>query len=120
MATDDEAEVIDVDTFRPVADRHTMLRPGQAVPTMADTPTYSEADFRISQETADLLDASPLANTGRTARTRTDAQGLPPPGKRAWYQRGRGVLRWSAGAEHRPVRRSDPPSGRPRTHRRAV
>ncbi|MFD7003944.1 site-specific integrase [Streptomyces mirabilis] len=52
--------------FRPVVDRHTMLRPGQAVPTEADAPTYSEADFRISQETADQLDDAPPANTSRT------------------------------------------------------
>jgi integrase len=52
--------------FRPVVDRHTMLRPGQAVPTEADTPTYGEADFRISQETADLLDDAPPGNTSRT------------------------------------------------------
>ncbi|MEF9908622.1 tyrosine-type recombinase/integrase [Streptomyces flavovirens] len=51
---------------RPLVDRHTMLRPGQAVPTTADAPTYSEADFRISQETADLLDDAPPANTSRT------------------------------------------------------
>jgi len=51
---------------RPVVTRHTVLRPGQAVPTTADAPTYSEADFRISQETADLLDEAPSANTSRT------------------------------------------------------
>ncbi|WP_329326715.1 site-specific integrase [Streptomyces sp. NBC_01689] len=51
---------------RPLVDRHTMLRPGEAVPTTADAPTYSEADFRISQETADLLDEAPPANTSRT------------------------------------------------------
>lgn len=52
--------------FRPVVDRHTVLRPGQAVPTEADGPTYSEADLRISQETADQLDEAPPANTSRT------------------------------------------------------
>ncbi|WP_329103199.1 integrase [Streptomyces sp. NBC_01439] len=51
---------------RPLVNRHTMLRPGQAVPTTADAPTYSEADFRISQETAELLDDAPPANTSRT------------------------------------------------------
>ncbi|MDV9191575.1 hypothetical protein R6L23_25780, partial [Streptomyces sp. SR27] len=51
---------------RPLVDRHTMLRPGQAVPTTADAPRYSEADFRISQETAELLDDAPPANTSRT------------------------------------------------------
>lgn len=51
---------------RPLVDRHTLLRPGAPVPTTADLPTYTEADFRISQETADLLDTAPPENTSRT------------------------------------------------------
>ena len=51
---------------RPLVDRHTLLRPGAPVPTTADAPTYTEADFRISQGTADLLDDAPPANTSRT------------------------------------------------------
>lgn len=51
---------------RPLVDRHTLLRPGAPIPTIADAPTYTEADFRISQDTADLLDAAPPANTSRT------------------------------------------------------
>lgn len=51
---------------RPLIDRHTILRPNAPIPTTADLPTYSEADFRISQETAELLDESQPENTSRT------------------------------------------------------
>ncbi|MCG6496623.1 hypothetical protein [Kitasatospora sp. A2-31] len=54
---------------RPLVDRHTMLRPGQAVPTTADAPVYTEADFRISQSTADLIDSAAPANTSRAYRS---------------------------------------------------
>ncbi|MFF5783218.1 integrase [Streptomyces virginiae] len=50
---------------RPLVDRHTMLRPGAAVPTTADGPTYTEADFRISQRAADRMDTARPANTSR-------------------------------------------------------
>ncbi|GGY04217.1 hypothetical protein GCM10010358_67250 [Streptomyces minutiscleroticus] len=36
------------------------------VPRSRPRPTYTEADFRISQETADLIDGAPPANTSRT------------------------------------------------------
>jgi integrase len=73
-----EAELMDVDERperlpavaspapRPLIDRHTLLRPNAPVPTTADLPTYTEADFQISQETADLLDSAPPENTSRT------------------------------------------------------
>jgi site-specific recombinase XerD len=51
---------------RPLVDRHTLLRPNAPIPTTADLPVYTEADFRISQETADLLDSAPPENTSRT------------------------------------------------------
>lgn len=50
---------------RPLVDRHTILRPGQPIPTTADAPTYTRRDFEISQQTADLIDAAPPANTSR-------------------------------------------------------
>ncbi|MFJ3635871.1 integrase [Streptomyces sp. NPDC090112] len=50
---------------RPLVDRHTMLRPGAAVPTTADGPQYTEADFRVSQRTADRMDTARPANTSR-------------------------------------------------------
>ncbi|MFD8777499.1 integrase [Streptomyces sp. NPDC059916] len=50
---------------RPLIDRHTLLRPGTAVPTTADAPHYTENDFRISQRTAELLDEAPAENTSR-------------------------------------------------------
>lgn len=51
---------------RPIVDRHTILRPNAPIPTTADLPTYTEADFRISEETAELLDEAPPENTSRT------------------------------------------------------
>ncbi|MET9189567.1 site-specific integrase [Streptomyces tendae] len=61
--TSGDAEVIPA---RPLVDRHTILRPNAPIPTTADLPTYSEADFRITEETAKLLDESPPENTSRT------------------------------------------------------
>ncbi|MFD7986806.1 site-specific integrase [Kitasatospora indigofera] len=54
-----------IEPVRALVDRHTMLRPGQAVPTTADRPAYTEADFRISEATAQLLDTAAPANTTR-------------------------------------------------------
>ncbi|MDH6448148.1 site-specific recombinase XerD [Streptomyces sp. SAI-119] len=51
---------------RPLVDRHTILRPSAPIPTTADLPTYTEADFRISEATAELLDEAPPENTSRT------------------------------------------------------
>ncbi|MET8270756.1 integrase [Streptomyces sp. NPDC005096] len=51
---------------RALVNRHTLLRPTAPIPTAADLPMYTEADFRISQETADLIDEAPPANTSRT------------------------------------------------------
>lgn len=51
---------------RPLVDRHTILRPNAPIPTTADLPTYTEADFRISEATAELLDEAPPENTSRT------------------------------------------------------
>ncbi|MGC0372521.1 site-specific integrase [Streptomyces sp. SAI-229] len=56
----------DAPAHRPLIGRHTLLRPDAPIPTTADQPTYTAADFRISQKTADLLDGAPPANTSRT------------------------------------------------------
>lgn len=56
----------DTPAHRPLIGRHTLLRPDAPIPTTAGQPTYTEADFRISQETADLIDGAPPANTSRT------------------------------------------------------
>uniref|UniRef100_UPI0030E2869C tyrosine-type recombinase/integrase n=1 Tax=Streptomyces tubercidicus TaxID=47759 RepID=UPI0030E2869C len=60
-----DAELVDDDRLparvepgpvaRPVVDRHTILYPGQAVPTEADAPRYTEADLRVSEATAERL-----------------------------------------------------------------
>ncbi|WP_331756271.1 tyrosine-type recombinase/integrase (plasmid) [Streptomyces sp. NBC_01590] len=41
---------------RPVVDRHTVLYPGQALPTEADQPTYTERDIRVSERTQQRLE----------------------------------------------------------------
>ncbi|MGW2895858.1 tyrosine-type recombinase/integrase [Streptomyces sp. NPDC001212] len=81
MADTDPTEIVDAElvdegehlpalapapTARPLIDRHTLLRPNAPIPTAADAPTYSEADFRISEATAELLDAAQPENTSRT------------------------------------------------------
>jgi site-specific recombinase XerD len=58
-----------VEPVRAHVDRHTMLRPGQAVPTTTDRPAYTEADFRISERTAKLLDEAAPENTSRQYRS---------------------------------------------------
>jgi integrase len=77
-----DAEIVDDDHLpaplpettpaRPLVDRHTILRPNAPIPTTADLPTYTEADFRISKETAELLDEAPPENTSRTYKSARD------------------------------------------------
>ncbi|MET7713766.1 tyrosine-type recombinase/integrase [Streptomyces sp. NPDC005407] len=51
---------------RPVVDRHTILYPGQGLPTEADQPTYTERDLYISEKTAERLkNQSAPANTSK-------------------------------------------------------
>ncbi|RPE27251.1 tyrosine-type recombinase/integrase [Kitasatospora cineracea] len=84
MTFEGDAEVLDAELVEPevlpalaepaprgraLVDRHTMLRPGQQVPTEEDRPRYSEADFRISQATADLQDQAAPENTSRQYRS---------------------------------------------------
>jgi integrase len=45
-----------VPVARPAVDRHTILYPGQGIPTEADQPTYTERDLRVSQRTAERLE----------------------------------------------------------------
>ncbi|MET9762053.1 integrase [Streptomyces sp. NPDC006372] len=70
LVDDDEGRALPAVAEKPapraLVDRHTLLRPGAPVPTTADLPKYTEADFRISRETADLIDEAPPANTSRT------------------------------------------------------
>jgi integrase len=54
---------------RPLITRHTMLAPGDPIPTTANTPRYTEADFRISDKTAERVKNSGAANTSRTYRS---------------------------------------------------
>ncbi|MFB7919096.1 hypothetical protein [Streptomyces sp. NPDC056061] len=39
-----------------MVDRHTILYPGQSLPTEADQPTHTERDLRVSQRTAERLE----------------------------------------------------------------
>ncbi|WP_327257114.1 hypothetical protein [Streptomyces sp. NBC_01244] len=51
---------------RPLVDQHTILHPGEAVPTEADAPTYTRTDLEVSEGTAQhLRDKSAPANTSR-------------------------------------------------------
>ncbi|MFE3559545.1 integrase [Streptomyces sp. NPDC059193] len=51
---------------RPLVDRHTILYPGEEVPTDADAPAYTRTDFEVSAATADRLrDKAAPANTNR-------------------------------------------------------
>lgn len=84
MSEHDEAEVVDaelvdddyhlpalpalrgVPAARPLVDQHTILRPGQAFPSTADQPTYTQADFEVSADTAARDGRRGAANTRRT------------------------------------------------------
>lgn len=57
---------------RPLITRHTMLAPGDPIPTTADAPRYSEADFRITAKTAQRVQTSGSENTSRTYRSARD------------------------------------------------
>jgi integrase len=41
---------------RPLIDRHTILYPGQGLPTEAEAPVYTERDLYVSQKTAERLE----------------------------------------------------------------
>ncbi|MBQ1167402.1 integrase, partial [Streptomyces sp. A73] len=58
---------------RPVVDQHTILAPGDPLPTEADQPTYPERDIRVSERTAERLkNPSKPKNTSRTYRNQRD------------------------------------------------
>lgn len=51
---------------RPLVDRHTILYPGQDIPTEADRPTYTARDLYVSKQTAERLkNHSKPRNTSR-------------------------------------------------------
>ncbi|MEU9014227.1 tyrosine-type recombinase/integrase [Streptomyces sp. NPDC048479] len=71
MSPHDELEVVDAELVdddrlpatieprpaaRPVVDRHTILYPGQGLPTEADAPAYTERDLYVSEKTAERLE----------------------------------------------------------------
>lgn len=58
---------------RPLVDQHTILRPGELVPTAGSGPTYTRTDFEISQDTADRGDRAGAANTRRNRDHRVKA-----------------------------------------------
>lgn len=60
-------------TARLVVDQHTILHPGQALPTAADQPTYTERDLYVSAATADRLkNKSKPRNTSKTYDSQRD------------------------------------------------
>ncbi|MFJ2110657.1 tyrosine-type recombinase/integrase [Streptomyces sp. NPDC087850] len=58
---------------RPIVDRHTILVPGEALPTEAEQPTYTERDLYVSESTADRLkNKSQPKNTSKTYESQRD------------------------------------------------
>lgn len=58
---------------RPLVDRHTILVPGEALPTEAEQPTYTERDLYVSKATAERLkNKSNPKNTSRTYDNQRD------------------------------------------------
>lgn len=50
---------------RPLVDRHTVLAPGELLALAGEGPAYTEADFYVSQDTADRAARSKAKNTRR-------------------------------------------------------
>lgn len=76
-----DAEIVDDDHLpavvqpapRLLVDRHTILIPGQAIPTEADQPTYTERDLYVSESTGERLkNKSKPKNTSRTYDNQRD------------------------------------------------
>lgn len=81
MAVGDDLEVVDAELVeddhlpaliepspaaRPLVDRHTILYPGQGLPTEAEAPVYTERDLYVSEKTAERLEnQSAPQNTSR-------------------------------------------------------
>ncbi len=64
-----DAELVDLTAparpeIRLLVDQHTVLRPGQALPTTSDGPRYTKRDLDISEETARALDAADGQESG--------------------------------------------------------
>jgi len=58
---------------RPLVDRHTILAPGDPLPTVADQPTYTERDIRVSERTAKrIAEKSKPRNTSKTYDSQRD------------------------------------------------
>jgi integrase len=58
---------------RPLVDQHTILVPGEPLPTEADQPTYTERDLYVSERTAHRLkNKSQPKNTSRTYKNQRD------------------------------------------------
>ncbi|WP_030878671.1 integrase [Streptomyces sp. NRRL S-1868] len=78
-----DAELVDDDNLpavaeaapiaHPIVDRHTILLPGEVLPTETDQPTYTERDLYISEATAERLkNKSKPKNTSRTYNNQRD------------------------------------------------
>ncbi|MEU6672286.1 hypothetical protein [Streptomyces sp. NPDC046727] len=67
---DDELLPATVPPAKPLVDQHTILYPGQAMPTMEDGPRYTRRDYEVSPETARRLEEE-RRRTTPTATTRT-------------------------------------------------
>ncbi|MFG2141871.1 hypothetical protein [Streptomyces sp. NPDC048650] len=56
---------------RPLVDHHTVLRPGQEIPTAGNGPQYTERDLYVSEETARALDEAEGQEAGPMRAFRT-------------------------------------------------
>lgn len=73
LMDDDHLPAVVQPAPRPLVDRHTILVPGQAIPTEADAPTYTERDLYVSESTAERLkNKSKPRNTSRTYDNQRD------------------------------------------------
>ncbi|MFB6629996.1 tyrosine-type recombinase/integrase [Streptomyces sp. NPDC056362] len=61
---DGAVAVVEEPAPRLLVDQHTILHPGQELPTTADAPRYTDLDLRVSPETSALLKATDRAETG--------------------------------------------------------
>lgn len=56
--------VVPTPAGRPIVDQHTVLRPGQAIPTDADRgPNYTDRDLYVSEDTAQALEETSAAES---------------------------------------------------------
>ncbi|MFF2571178.1 integrase [Streptomyces sp. NPDC058084] len=70
LVDDDALQPVTAAPAKPLVDQHTILYPGQALPTAEDGPRYTRRDFEVSAETARRIEEeSAPENTDRNYRS---------------------------------------------------